>query len=424
MSVLAEVVDGLVAVDPTTLDEVSLGESIVDLEVQIRRLQAVQADRLRVFDAKDAAVADGMGTASGWLATRVDSLGHGEAKSRVALGRAMRELPAMAAALAEGAVSPAHLRILARHTRPVPAEVVADAEEFLAGLARQHDPRTFSWLVARWVMHVAPDAAEQAEQRRMDRRGVSLARTLDDVWHLAGLLDPEGGLRLFKVLEARAQPAGPEDTRTKDQRWADALTSLADEALAHGQLPTTAGHRPEIVVHLPAPRDGQDRAVAELDGAGPITDPTLERIACDARMRALVLDGLRLIPTALGRAERRFPPPLRKLIVLRDGGCRYGNCPMPASACEAHHVRWWEHGGETCLDNGVLLCRWHHHCVHTRGHDLKLLPDGTAEVTLIINLPGSPKAVIENLQTIAPALPHAVQLLRDAPTSELGHHAA
>jgi molybdenum cofactor synthesis domain-containing protein len=44
--------------------------------------------------------------------------------------------------------------------------------------------------------------------------------------------------------------------------------------------------------------------------------------------------------------------------------------------------------------------------------------------TLIVNLPGSPKAVVENLQTILPALPHAVQLLRDAPTSEQGHHAA
>jgi len=49
---------------------------------------------------------------------------------------------------------------------------------------------------------------------------------------------------------------------------------------------------------------------------------------------------------------------------------------------------------------------------------------GIRKRTLIINLPGSPKAVIENLQTIAPALPHAVQLLRDEPTSELGHHAA
>ena len=44
--------------------------------------------------------------------------------------------------------------------------------------------------------------------------------------------------------------------------------------------------------------------------------------------------------------------------------------------------------------------------------------------TLIVNLPGSPKAVRENLATVAPALPHAVQLLREAPSAEAGHHLA
>ena len=41
--------------------------------------------------------------------------------------------------------------------------------------------------------------------------------------------------------------------------------------------------------------------------------------------------------------------------------------------------------------------------------------------TLIVNLPGSPKAVRENLETIAPALPHAVQLLNTSPDAEAGH---
>jgi len=34
--------------------------------------------------------------------------------------------------------------------------------------------------------------------------------------------------------------------------------------------------------------------------------------------------------------------------------------------------------------------------------------------TLIVNLPGSPKAACENLQTILPAIPHAIELLRGA----------
>lgn len=47
---------------------------------------------------------------------------------------------------------------------------------------------------------------------------------------------------------------------------------------------------------------------------------------------------------------------------------------------------------------------------------------GIRRNTLIINLPGSPKGALENLQVVLPALPHAVQLLQDDPRSELDHH--
>jgi molybdopterin adenylyltransferase len=41
--------------------------------------------------------------------------------------------------------------------------------------------------------------------------------------------------------------------------------------------------------------------------------------------------------------------------------------------------------------------------------------------TLIINLPGNPKGAMENLQTVLPVIPHAVQLLMGDPNSEKSH---
>lgn len=49
---------------------------------------------------------------------------------------------------------------------------------------------------------------------------------------------------------------------------------------------------------------------------------------------------------------------------------------------------------------------------------------GIRKRTLIVNLPGSPKAALENLAVILPAIPHAVQLLRTDPNAESGHQSA
>jgi molybdenum cofactor synthesis domain-containing protein len=52
---------------------------------------------------------------------------------------------------------------------------------------------------------------------------------------------------------------------------------------------------------------------------------------------------------------------------------------------------------------------------------LSRIVTGIRKKTLIINLPGSPKGAVENLQVVTSVLPHAVQLLRDDPKSETTH---
>lgn len=52
---------------------------------------------------------------------------------------------------------------------------------------------------------------------------------------------------------------------------------------------------------------------------------------------------------------------------------------------------------------------------------LSRIVTGIRKRTLIINLPGSPKGAVENLQVVIPVLPHAIQLLRNDPASEDSH---
>ena len=52
---------------------------------------------------------------------------------------------------------------------------------------------------------------------------------------------------------------------------------------------------------------------------------------------------------------------------------------------------------------------------------LSRIVTGIRKKTLIVNLPGSPKGAVENLQVVVPVLPHAIQLLQGDPTSESTH---
>ena len=65
----------------------------------------------------------------------------------------------------------------------------------------------------------------------------------------------------------------------------------------------------------------------------------------------------------VGRKSRTIPPAIRRALRRRDKGCRYPGCTHTRFV-DAHHVQHWAHGGETKLDNLVLLCRRHHTLIH------------------------------------------------------------
>jgi hypothetical protein len=61
---------------------------------------------------------------------------------------------------------------------------------------------------------------------------------------------------------------------------------------------------------------------------------------------------------------------MRRALDHRDGGCRFPGCGN--RFCDAHHIKHWADGGETRLENLVLLCRRHHRAVHEEGFGVEI----------------------------------------------------
>ena len=72
------------------------------------------------------------------------------------------------------------------------------------------------------------------------------------------------------------------------------------------------------------------------------------------------------VPLRLGLTRRLFTTGQKKAMVARDGGCTWPGCRAPFAWTDAHHIAWWQRdGGPTDIDNGVLLCSFHHHLIHS-----------------------------------------------------------
>ena len=108
-------------------------------------------------------------------------------------------------------------------------------------------------------------------------------------------------------------------------------------------------------------------------------EETARRLCCDAGI-VPVVDGPNGEPLSVGRRTRSIPPAVRRALSNRDRGCRFLGCPA-TQRLHGHHVRHWAEGGETSLDNLVLLCPTHHRLVHEGGFDVQRLDDGAFRFT-------------------------------------------
>lgn len=341
-----------------------LADEVVQLHRQLARLQGQIACRVAALDLITGGQVEGHITTASWLRDACLTT-HEYASSLVRNSRTLDTRPASSAALQTGSISYSHARVVAATLGDLPTDCHDSAEPILLEAAQKLDPGRLRSVATRLRETINRDHAERSSARDHARRRLYVSRTLDGMVALDGLLDAEAGGVLLSALMPISRPLSPDDSRTAAQRRADALVEIANQTLAHGELPTVAGHRPAINVSIgiESLQKLPGTPGAELDWAGQITAEAARRLGCDATIRRVVL-GPDSQPLNVGRAKRLVTPAQRIALATRDKGCTWSGCDRPPWWCDAHHKISWADGGPTDLDNLRLLCRTHHRRTH------------------------------------------------------------
>ena len=421
-----------IANDFTTMDDDALAAAVSTLAAHIHAATYRLLSLIAELDRREVWAAQGALSCAHWLSWACGIDTH-TAREKVRVARALTELPLLSEALAKGELGYSKVRAL---TRIANGKNEADLLDIGLHGTAQH--------VEKFVrLHRRAKRAEETERAdaQHENRGLTFWHDDDGTVVLHGRFPPEMGARILSALDAamaahaEEQPASgwdnedlaPEDVprgtsrpemssadagtdagareraaahRREDAqvfltdvprgtfmrgpsrtvRRADALAWMAERLFEPGDTPVLAPDRHKIVVHVEADVLADGRAGrCEIEDRTAIAAETARRLCCDAGI-VPVVDGPNGEPLSVGRRTRSIPPAVRRALASRDRGCRFPGCPA-THRLHGHHVRHWANGGETSLDNLVLLCPTHHRLVHEGGFDVQRLDDGAFRFT-------------------------------------------
>jgi hypothetical protein len=174
-------------------------------------------------------------------------------------------------------------------------------------------------------------------------------------------------------------PRAKDDERKPSERRVEAFNELVRGVLDSGTLPVRGGVRPHLIVTTTVETLlGKPGAPAgELDWLWPVSSELVRRIAEDADLTPMLVDGAGN-PLYAGRTRRTASRKMRLALGLRDKGCAWPGCDRPPSWCDGAHRDSWAKGGKTNIDRLAPMCR-HHHRKFDAGYRLRRHPDGRME---------------------------------------------
>jgi hypothetical protein len=308
-----------------------------------------------------------------WLSWRA-GISLATAREKVRTAHALRSLPAISAAFAEGRLSYSKVKALTRVAHLRDEEMLL--KHALNAPVSQVEER------CRQIRNVAADSVHYARRAwenrsltmwRDERRGLmrlTVEVPIDEGELIARALD-------FAVSAGEVTTdIGPDAiAESKGTAWraqqADALVAVAKSYLDGGsdrESGATADHY-QVVVHADA------KSITGGTGGCDLPIDTVKRLLCDCSM-VLVAEDAAGDPLDVGRKQRTVSTALRRALYARDRGCTFPGCHRKRYL-DGHHVKHWINGGETNPGNMTLLCTHHHKKLHEGGFSVVKEADDT-----------------------------------------------
>jgi hypothetical protein len=355
-----------------------LGERCARAYMQADALHYRAMKLLAEFDRRSGWQDTGFSSTAEWLAWRI-GIKPGGARERLRTALALEQLPETSEAMKSGELSYTKVRAITRVARP-------DNETALLAFARAGSAAALERVVRGWK---ALDRRSEVTAEQLRHRSRRFSAWVDDdgMVVVKGRLDPEVGALFMRAVDAASdalyrEEADLNDTKPEERR-ADAVGLIAERALGAGfgggggedgdhteedsaPISGTRADRYQVMLHVDMGTLQEDAEAgrSELEDGTRVSAETSRRIACDAGL-VKIFYGADGQVVGAGRRSRTTSPSMRRALEARDRGCRFPGCGLRFT--DAHHVKHWADGGETSLQNMILLCKVHHRAVHEGG---------------------------------------------------------
>ncbi len=353
----------------------ALGDEITELFGLITAATYDLLVKIREFDQAGLWQLEGVCSCAHWLNWKC-GIGMNAGREKVRVANALGELPKISEAFSLGEISYSKVRAITRVAK-------SENEDYLLMIARHGTAHHVETLVSGYRRACRLNEEEFA-RKQFNNRSFNYRWDDDGSLVFDGRLPGEVGAMILKALESAVDCADRETDVTAETwepiatRRADALAELAERYLETGPASSSSADRYQVMVHVTAETLLADESdvtaetsrssgneCCHIENGPHVTAGTSRRICCDTSVSKLLQAG-NGEPLSIGRKSRVIPPPMRRALQARDRNCRFPGCTHERFI-DGHHIKHWADGGETCLDNLVQLCRFHHRLVHEGG---------------------------------------------------------